>query len=244
MSEIVKTEAVVLSKLNYSDSSKIVSLFTLSNGRMSAIVKGGRGKNSKTGTIVDPLNVIDVVFYKKESREIQLVSDGVLLLHNSNIREDFERLKYSYAVLELVRNLTLENEANERLFNGIKRILFLLDTEKELPEVLFCRFFFFFLQEIGYEIQVKQCSVCHKDLTKNGTFFFNYDKGMICANCGENHITNYSIPTELFSYFVCLKHSQSKLIWDRSILGKVISLLESFTKFHVTDFKGLNSLKM
>ena len=202
MSEILKTEAVVLSKLNYSDSSKIVSLYTLSNGRMSAIVKGGRRKNSKIGNIIDPLNVIDVVLYKKESRDIQLISDAVLVSHSPNIREDIDKLKYSYAVLELVRNLTLENETNERLFKGIKRILDLFNKGEEIPEVIFCRFFFFFLKEIGYDIQVKHCAFCNKDLLNNGDFFFNYDKGIICADCGENHLTNYLVSTELFDYFV------------------------------------------
>jgi len=244
MSEILKTEAVVLSKLNYSDSSKIVSLYTLSNGRISAIVKGGRRKNSKIGNIVDPLNVIDVILYKKESRDIQLISDAVLISHSPNIREDLDKLKFSYAVFELVRNLTLENETNERLFKGIKRILNLFNLGEEISEVVFCRFYFFFLQEIGYDIQVKHCAVCNKDLLNNGDFFFNYNKGIICAGCGENQLTNYQVSTELFNYFVCLKHSQFMQNWDKKLLGKVISLLESFTKFHINDFKGINSLKL
>lgn len=244
MSEILKTEAVVLSKLNYSDSSKIVSLYTLSNGRMSAIVKGGRRKNSKIGNIVDPLNVIDVVLYKKELREIQLISDAVLISHSSGIRENLDKLKYSYAVLELVRNLTVENEVNERLFKGIKRILDLFNKGEEMPEAIFCRFYFFFLKEVGYDIQVKNCAVCNKDLIKNGEYFFNYDRGIMCADCGKNHLTNYTVSTELFNYFVGLKHSQFQQNWDKKLLGKLISLLESFTKFHISDFKGINSLKL
>ena len=39
MSEIIKTGAVVLSKLDYGDSSVIVSLYTKEKGKLSAILK-------------------------------------------------------------------------------------------------------------------------------------------------------------------------------------------------------------
>ena len=42
MSEIIKTEAVVLSKINYGDSSIIASLYSKNSGKMSVIIKGGR----------------------------------------------------------------------------------------------------------------------------------------------------------------------------------------------------------
>ena len=48
MSEILKTEAVVLSKMNYSDTSIIASLFTEESGKISAIIKGARTAKSRT----------------------------------------------------------------------------------------------------------------------------------------------------------------------------------------------------
>ena len=52
MSEIIKTEAVVLSKLNYGDSSSIASLFTEDFGKLSVIVKGARSPKSKYGKLL------------------------------------------------------------------------------------------------------------------------------------------------------------------------------------------------
>ena len=42
MSEIIKTEAIVLNKINYGDTSMIASFFTKDYGRLSGILKGGR----------------------------------------------------------------------------------------------------------------------------------------------------------------------------------------------------------
>ena len=100
MSEIVKTEAVVLSKLNYGDSSSIAALFTKNYGKLSAIIKGGRNPKSKIGFIVDPLNHLQVILYKKDNRDIQTLSNADIISHFSKIKEDLNKLKYTYAVLE------------------------------------------------------------------------------------------------------------------------------------------------
>ena len=52
MSEIIKTEAVVLSKMNYGDSSNIASLFTEDLGKISVIIKGARTVKSKYGKML------------------------------------------------------------------------------------------------------------------------------------------------------------------------------------------------
>ena len=86
MSDIVKTEAVVLSKINYGDTSSIVSLYTESDGKISAIVKGGRTQKSKLGKIIDPLNHLQIIIYKKNSRDVQLLTSADLVSHFVNIK--------------------------------------------------------------------------------------------------------------------------------------------------------------
>ena len=66
MSEIIKTEAVVLSKLNYGDTSLIISVLTELCGKMSVIIKGGRNPKSKMGVIADPRTIMfRLLFIKK-----------------------------------------------------------------------------------------------------------------------------------------------------------------------------------
>ena len=178
MSEIIKTEAVVLSKINYGDSSIISSLYSKDSGKMSVIVKGGRSSKSKIGMMVDPLNHLEIVFYKKESRDVQLLSGAEIISHFHHLKEDLDRLKYSYAVIELVKNLSPENEPNKKIFDGLVRILSLFDSSNENPEILFGRFFLFFVGEVGYELQLFKCSVCGKVDLKNKILGYNY-QGML-----------------------------------------------------------------
>src|ERR1035438_8785520 len=89
MSKIIKTEAVVLSKLNYGDSSSIVTLFTKEYGKLSAMLKGGRNPKSKISLIVDPINYLEVIFYNNPSRDLQILSSADFKAH-------FRRARFRY----------------------------------------------------------------------------------------------------------------------------------------------------
>jgi len=244
MSEIIKTEAVVLKKLDYGDTSSITSLYTQELGRISAIIKGGRSPKSKMGTVVDPLNHIQIVLYKKDSREVQLLSGAEIISHFPKLKEDLNALKYSYAVIELVQKLIPDNEPNKRLFDGIVRILSLFNSSDEKPEIIFSRFFLFFITEVGYEIQLDKCSVCGSDNLERKELGFNFDRGLLCETCKRENIDNYKIDVELFKYLKCLKSNKSVKSIKETTIRNAIDFFNIYLKFHITDFKGIQSFKL
>jgi len=241
MSEIIKTEAVVLSKINYGDSSIIASIYSKDSGKMSVIIKGGRSPKSKIGMMVDPLNHLEIVFYKKESRDVQLLSGAEIISHFHHLKEDLERLKYSYAVIELVKKLSPENEPNIKIFKGIVRILSLFDSSNESPEILFGRFFLFLIEEVGYQLQLFKCSSCGKDDLRNKILGYNYDRGLLCEECRIENINNYEISSELFDYLYCLKTNKSIQSVNDSTIKNANNFFETYLKFHISDFKGIQS---
>ena len=215
MSKIIKTEAVVLSKLNYGDTSSIVTLFTKDYGKLSVMLKGGRNPKSKLSLIVDPLNYLEVIIYNNPSRELQILSSADIKGHFHKIKEDLDKLKYSHAVIELIKNLSVEHEVNKKLFSGIIRIFELIAEGNENPAISFGRFFLFFLKELGYEFQP-----------------------------GTQNLENITINPELFYYFNCLKKNESPGNVNPAVINGAITFLENYLRYHVSDFKGLQSLHM
>ena len=102
--------------------------------------------------------------YKKENREVQLVSEVDLINHFAGIKDDFNRIKYASAIIELLLNLTVENEHHHKMFSGTVRALELINSASENPKLVFVKYFLFFIKEIGYEFQTNNCSVCGKEL--------------------------------------------------------------------------------
>jgi len=244
MSQIIKTEAMVLSKMDYGDTSKIVSLYSKDFGKLSAIIKGGRSSKSKIGMVVDPLNHIQVVFYQKETRDLQIISSADLISHFTAIKDDLEKLKYSHAILELLKNLTMDHEVNEKLFKGVIRILTLINSGREHPAVLFGRFFMFFLAELGYELPVDRCAVCGRTNLENMELSHNFELGILCSDCRQTHLESFYINPELFNCLFCLKTSKRIDFTNIAVVEKAINFMERFLKFHVPDFKGIQSFQM
>jgi DNA repair protein RecO (recombination protein O) len=242
MSEILKTEAIVLSKMNYGDTSIISSLFTEELGRISVIVKGARSPKSKYGRIVDLINHLSIVIYKKETRELQFLSSADIIDHYPEIKSDLERLKYAYSIAELLKNLLGEHEANRRIFKGIIKIFNRLNGGYEPPAATFGRFFLFFLKEIGYEVQIESCAICRRVDFKEDCLY-NYSKGLICSTCKTPAVENYEVKLELLSYLKCLKTDESIVNFDNLMFHKAIVFMENHLKYHVPDFKGISSLK-
>ncbi|MGK9475851.1 DNA repair protein RecO [Melioribacter sp. OK-6-Me] len=244
MSEIIKTDAVVLNKLNYGDTSKIAHLFTRDYGKMSAIVKGARSPKSKIGMIVDTLNIIQVIIYKKETREIQLISNADLLKHFSIIKEDIERMKYATAVVELLLQLTIELDPHPRLFDGTVRILELINNPDKNPKYYFTKYLLFFIKEIGYQFPTTHCSVCGKELKTNMLVNYNYDSGIMCEECSKDRMSHFRFTKELFNLLQCLSTKNFNIEYSDNDLSTLIMLLEKFLKYHIDEFKGLRSLKV
>lgn len=244
MSEIIKTEAVVLSKLNYGDTSSIVNLYTESDGKLSVILKGGRNPKSKIGKIVDPLNHIQVIIYKKSTRDIQILSSADLISYFPNIKNDLDSTKYAFAIIELINYLTLEGEHNKKLFKGVVKVLNLIEQQSEHSSILFGRFFIFFLSELGYELEIDKCGICGKEMKLNSVVGYNLEIGFACSDCYKSHSALEGNSAELFNYIFCLKFNKKIVEFDQKIMEELILFLERYLKFHVQDFRGIKSLQI
>lgn len=244
MSQIIKTEAIVLSKMNYSDSSIIVTLYTEKNGKVSVIVKGARSPKSKLSRVIDALNRIEVIYYKKLNRELQIVSSADLISYYPKTKSDLESTKFAFAVLELVRNLTVEDESNERLYKGLVKILDHFENRKEKPSILFSRFFMFIISESGYELLIDKCGICGSDLKMDSIAGYNYSTGFICDECFASHSGFEKISSELFKFLFCLKNRKLLNGLSDKTINEGNSFLERYVREHIPDFKGLQSLSL
>ena len=244
MSEIIKTEAVTLSKINYGDTSLILKLFTKDYGKMSVILKGARSPKSKLGASADTLNYVDVVFYFKENREMQLVSQIEIINHFTALREDYEKMKYAAAATEAVERFTAEHEVYPLIFKGFVRILKLIDEEKIPPELLFIKFLIFLIKEIGYEFHLTNCSVCGKNIDVNEAAAFTVNQGLVCRSCSGSLSSVYQLNAELLKIFNGISNRSEKIECSLPALTKMIQLLEKYLMFQMPEFGGFKTFKL
>ena len=190
------------------------------------------------------LNVVELVLYKKNTREVQLVSQVDLIKHFANIRDDYEKYRFASAVIELLSTMITESEPHPKLFEGSIKILSLIDSSNHSPKFLFAKYFLFFLKEIGYEFQTTLCNVCGKEMKNETKAFYNYESGLMCPDCTADRLTNFNLTEELFNILLCL-NSRNKIVhYTQNSLDFIIKMMEKFLMYNVHEFKGIKSIKI
>ncbi|MBN1301999.1 MAG: DNA repair protein RecO [Melioribacteraceae bacterium] len=244
MTEIIKTDAVVLKKINHGESSRIVSLYSRERGKISVIAKGIRSPKSKLNTRLEIFNHVECVIYTKDSRDIQVVTEASTLKSFNFLLEDLDKYKFASAVLELYIGLLHENEKNERLFRGLVKILSLINESDRYPGAIFASFMIFFIEEAGYRIELGKCSGCGKNLSRGDAAVYSYTEGFFCTDCGRDHLISFNFNEELFNLLFCLSSKKNDIEFSKKDIDYVITFLEKHLSYHIEEFKGLNSLKI
>ena len=89
---LTKTEAVVLKAVKYRETSKIVTLYTKKFGKINAVAKGAMLTTSKFGASLEPMSYILAVLYKKETREVQFLSQADLIKPFLSLYSDYNKM--------------------------------------------------------------------------------------------------------------------------------------------------------
>ncbi|TFB10109.1 DNA repair protein RecO, partial [Candidatus Marinimicrobia bacterium MT.SAG.4] len=82
---ILKAEGIILRRIKYSETSLIVTLYTKEYGKVSLIAKGARNPKSKFVGSLEPGTYVSVVYYHKENRDLQMLSEVDPMRSNSSI---------------------------------------------------------------------------------------------------------------------------------------------------------------
>ncbi|TLU88507.1 MAG: DNA repair protein RecO [Chlorobium sp.] len=163
---IVKTRAVVLREIRYRDQSKICSLYSRDFGKISVIVKGARNPKNKLSGLFNAGNVIDLVLYRKNNRELHLASDGNLVLSPMVPEPDLLRFAVLYRIIDLVRLTTENDEKNLPLFSLLTGTLEQLYRKDQHFELLYAWFLLRFVSLLGFQPSLRQCVLTGEDIPR------------------------------------------------------------------------------
>ncbi len=241
---LVRTEAIVLSKLKYSDSSNIVSFYTRKRGKISGLLKGARSIKSKSGLATDVLNIVELFYYEKEGRELYTINSAELVFHPASVLTGLVPLACATSVIELLKELTVLHEANERLFRGSDKILRLMDAPGADPLLLLLRYYFFILDESGVGIHYESCASCGSGIVDGEHARFDSGYGILCQNCAMEKRRGIKISMELYGLINCLITGKRYENGDPKLKTDLLGILETYTRTHFETFKGLKALRI
>jgi len=242
---IASTQAFVLNKKNYGDTSLICSLFSSDYGKFSIIAKGARSIKNPLSAILQPLNHIECVYYYKSSRNIQILKEATIVDKYFGLEKNYTKMKYAFTIADMVNHISYVEYPSKIIYRLTKKIFESINTSKEKHiDILFIFFQLQCLIYLGYQPSIYYCSQCNAKLK---TAVFNFSIGQLsCEKCCNYKlkldfesikIIDYLINTHLTKIISEFKFSYQKF--------EIINhFLYNYILYHLPDIKRSKALAM
>jgi|SRR3989344_96584 len=125
MNQIV-TSGIVLSRTNFGEADRILTVLTPDQGRIKLMAKGVRKIKSKLAGGIELFSVSDITYIKGKGDISTLISSR-LKVHFGQIATDIDRTMFGYEALKRI-NKTVEDNAGPEYFELLRATLEALDS--------------------------------------------------------------------------------------------------------------------
>jgi DNA repair protein RecO (recombination protein O) len=178
-----KATALVLRTTDWSETSRIATLWTREFGKVRALAKGGRRLKSNFESSLDLLTVCSIVLLRKSSGSLDLLTEARVVQRYPRLRADLQVLYAGYYVAELLGELTEENDPHPLLFEETLETLEALGKPGTETGMRLARWELGLLRELGYSPALDQCGVCAVPVTGGPVAFSPAAGGVLCPDC-------------------------------------------------------------
>ncbi len=175
-----KYGGIVLSGINYGENDKILSIFTLEKGTVSANIKGVKKAGAKLKFAQEPFCFAEFIFAKKGER--RTVINASLIDSFYPLREDIVKYYSASAVLEYVKKFAKEEIVSAELFTLVINSLKKMAYTSEEPTSVLTDFLIRALSLSGYALSLSGCVNCGAKI-ENRVFFDSETGSFKCADC-------------------------------------------------------------
>ncbi len=233
---IGKTQAIILNKVKYGDSSYIVNFYSLDYGRFASIVR--IPKTSKTGikpSLLFPLNIVETEVKLKDTRSIQSISYCNRKYNLDALCNDIVKTCLAQFIAEVMAKTIKEEEPNTYLFEFIQEtILQLNETVNNISDI-----HLFFLRDFA---KISGFGITHNFSLEMP--FFNLKEGLFIPMFTSENESMDEEESKIMNQFLKTSFNNNQSFCNYKIRKMLIEKLLMYYKFHIPGFGEINSLKV
>ena len=111
-----KSEAIVLRKVDFGETSGIVTFLSPERGKLACLAKGLKRRNSAMAGALDTFNRVELVYFWKDGRGVQNLAEATVLDTYPVLKQDLERMTHASFLLEICLRAANENEASHGMY--------------------------------------------------------------------------------------------------------------------------------
>lgn len=177
---LYRTEAVVLKRRDFGEADRLLTLYSLDRGKISAIAKGVRRIASRKSGHLELFTRSTLLL--AQGRNLDVVTQAETVEAYPALRGDLVRTAYGYHVAELVDRFTEEGAPSPPVFELLCQALAALGGEED--PTLLARFFELrLLGHLGYRPRLFDCALCRAELEPEGNVYSPDAGGVLCPRC-------------------------------------------------------------
>ena len=172
-------EGIVLKSFPYSETHKIVTIFTKEAGKLAAMARGASKPSSKLAAMTQPF--VKGQFLLRTGRGMATLHQAEMIDSQRHIRSDLTVMAYASYLVELIDKLTEEyDERTKGVYTLLNDALHALN-EGESPGAITLFVEWQMLPVAGIQPQIHCCASCG---STEGAFSFSFQQiGFLCEQC-------------------------------------------------------------
>jgi DNA repair protein RecO (recombination protein O) len=165
------------------ETDRLVTCFTLEHGKIAGVAKGAGKLRSRFGSSLQPLSLIRLMLFGKETRSLYRIDHTDILTSFQDIRDDWEKLRPALYAVDVVDALLAEADPQPRVFALLERLLTRVSAGGTARLELWLRLFEArLLTLVGYQPLLERCANCHRPAMTAGALSGGLG-GYVCPAC-------------------------------------------------------------
>jgi DNA repair protein RecO len=221
-----KSDAIVIRQADFSETSKVVTLFTREFGKLSTLAKGAKRLKGPFEGALDLLAHCRVVFLPKHEA-LSLLTEAQLVTRFRPADHNLNRVYAGYYIAELLDGLMSERDEHVPLFDRSIHTLDLISHQPDLRKPLVL-YELALLEQIGLLPILDQCQ-CGTPIQPQTTYTFWVSQGvLLCPQCRQPDIPSRDISGGTLALLRMLTSGQDKLIDNLKITDHQYKEIRSF----------------
>ncbi|MDR1491918.1 MAG: DNA repair protein RecO [Planctomycetaceae bacterium] len=179
-----KTEAIVLKTVDFSETSTVLTMFSRDFGKIRALAKGGRRLKGPFESALDLMSHVSISYIPKRGEALDLLTESKLIRRFRLNRENFGGMYAGFYLIELLNEMTVEQEPTPDLFHlAVETLSQFIDAKPIMPALM--RFEWRALEITGNFPSLDFCVFCGEKIGNSSPRieFGHWDGGVICPKC-------------------------------------------------------------
>ena len=231
-----KTYGIVLHTVKHSDSASIATVYTQRFGRTAYMVYGmGKKKSVCRSALFQPLSLVEIDVSHIPSKEIQRIKDIRIAFQPINIRIHPVKNALALFLSEILFKTLIRAEPDEQLYAFLENSFrYLDDCERGLANFHLV-FLLKLTRYLGFE----------PNMDEQHHAYFDLSEGMsIYEKPSHKHFLHPEESVDLQKLLSVDYDTMEDVVFSREKRVQMLENIIEFYKLHISDFHGVNSLKV